>query len=136
MMKQGLPKFLADVGGCGRTLEVHGGKFGEGVLVQVRIIIAEWVVFHGEVIDVNFLYDHPFPIKILTKEMQNFAESSTIFHLKNVQNAKILNLQSWTLLPSGYQGEEIKEAVHYLLICDGISLSFGFSLFRLPQDFL
>lgn len=136
MIKQGLPKFLADVGGCGCTLEVHGGEFGEGVLIQVCIIIAEWVVFHGEVIDVNFLYDHPFPVKILTKEMQKFAESSTKFNLKKVQNVNILNLQSWTLLPSGYQGKEIKEAVHYLLICDDISLSFGFSLFRLPQDFL
>lgn len=68
MIKQRLPKFLVDVGGYGRTLEVHGGKFGEGVLIQVSIIFAEMFVFHGEFIDVNFLDDHPFSIKILTEE--------------------------------------------------------------------
>lgn len=133
MIKQWLPKFLVDVGGCGRTLEVHGGKFGEGVLIQVSIIVAEMFVIHGDFIYVNFLDDHPFSIKILTEERQKFTESDT---KSNKNSAKLLNLQSGTLLPSRYRGKEIKEAVNYLLICDGISLSFGISLFRLPQDLL
>lgn len=68
MVKQGLPKPLADVAGCGCTLEVHGGKFGEGVLVQVIVVFLGEVFLHGEFVNVNLLDDRPFPLKILTTD--------------------------------------------------------------------
>lgn len=110
MIKQGLPKLLADVVGRGRALEVHGGKLGEGVFVQV--VFAEAVLFHGEVIDVDL---RPSTVKVLTAEICRVRHTlkKTI---KNVQNVQLLNLVSWTLPPSIQQGKEIKEAVHDLLI--------------------
>lgn len=67
MMKQGLPKPLADVGGCGCTLEIHGGKFVEGVLIQVIVVIFEKVLLHGELVNVNLLSNNS-SLKILTAD--------------------------------------------------------------------
>lgn len=63
VVKQRLPKPLKDVGGCGSTLEVHGGECGEGVLVQVVLVLVG-VVLHWEVVDVDLL--QPPPANILS----------------------------------------------------------------------
>lgn len=67
VVKQGLPKPLKDVVGCGRALEVHGGECGEGVLVQVvLVLVLVGVVLHREVVDVDLL--QPPPANILSTD--------------------------------------------------------------------
>lgn len=72
MVEQGLPKPLADVGVGGCTLEVHGGKFGEGVLIQVIVVFFGKIFLHGEVVNVYLFSNYPSPLKILKtdKDMQ------------------------------------------------------------------
>lgn len=65
MVQQRLPEPLADVGVAGCTLEVHGGKLGEGVLIQVIIVFFGKIFLHGQVVDVYLLDDCPFPLKLL-----------------------------------------------------------------------
>lgn len=66
VVKQRLSEPLTDVGGGGCTLEVHGGKFGERVLIQVIVVFFRKICLHGELIDVDLLCDHP--LKFLQTE--------------------------------------------------------------------
>lgn len=59
MVQQGLPKPLADVAVGGCALEVHGGKFGEGVLVQVIVVLLGETLLHWLLVDVYLLCDSP-----------------------------------------------------------------------------
>ncbi len=69
MVKQGLPKPLADVGGGCGTLEVHGGKFGKGVFIQVIVVFFGKLFLHGEVVDVYLLANYLFNLKILKTDI-------------------------------------------------------------------
>ena len=67
MVQQRLPEPLAHVCVAGCTLEVHGGELGEGVLIQVFVIVFFFgkILLHGQVVDVYLLDDCPFALELL-----------------------------------------------------------------------
>lgn len=46
VVKQRLPQPLTDVGRRSRTLEVCGSELGEGILIQVKVVIFLRIEFH------------------------------------------------------------------------------------------
>lgn len=55
MVKQWLAQPLADVCGTGSALEFHGGELGEGVLIQVIVVLIRDVHRHGSLVQVKHL---------------------------------------------------------------------------------
>lgn len=59
VVKQRLPQPVADVGGRSRTLEIHGCELGEGVLIQVKVVVFLCTELHWKVVDVDLLQPPP-----------------------------------------------------------------------------
>lgn len=59
VVKQRLPQPLTDEGGRSRTLEIHGGELGEGVLIQVNVVVFLRIELHWKVINVDFFQPPP-----------------------------------------------------------------------------
>lgn len=59
VVKQRLPQPLTGVGWRSRTLEVHRGELGEGVLIQVDVVVFLLVELHWKVVNVDLLQPPP-----------------------------------------------------------------------------
>lgn len=70
MVKKGLPEPLANVGGAGCALKVHGGKLGEGILIQVIVVVFRKLLLHLDFVNVYLLNDDSSPVRDLTTDTE------------------------------------------------------------------